>query len=224
MLGTGKGHTQPASTAKYRRWRVGGHLAHISSLSGDLAWDDLCFLCDCCADELQASPLSPRCAQGDSVRASFQRLRVTCATWRFGSPATRRKGFNGVSVQAKRALASRGFVVSVTSGSRWRRQSTRSLIRVVSEPRSRRSAGLPKAFWSFFALGPGVCVMARCQQSGFLEGTCSFVLHSSVTIVGGSALLTAWPADTSALSLHTVMSPATLLFQDESCEEEGTCT
>lgn len=54
--------------------------------------------------------------------------------------------------------------LSVTGGSRWCRQCMRSLIRVVSEPRSFRSAGLPETFWSFLAPGHDVCVMARCPQ------------------------------------------------------------
>jgi hypothetical protein len=72
--------------------------------------------------------------------------------------------------------------LSVTGGSRWCRWYMRLLNRVVSEPRSFRSAGLPKTFWSFLALGHDVCVMARCPHKASW-GMSLCVLHGQPCVL-----------------------------------------
>lgn len=109
-------------------------------------------------------------------------------------------------------------------GSRWFRQSVRSLITVGSEPRSFRRAGLPKTFWSFLAPGPGVCV-CHGQVSAVrpLGGGVSDCPSQPCDLHRGLCTVTAWPTKVSSLSFHTVTSPRPL-FQDGSCENKGAHT
>lgn len=101
--------------------------------------------------------------------------------------------------------------MSVTGGSRWCRRSMRSLIKVVSEPRSFMSTGLPKTFWSFLAPGPEVCV-CRGQVSAVRPpgGGVSVCPSQCRDLHRRFCLLAAWPTDTSASFLPTV-TPQNLL-------------
>ena len=131
------------------------------------------------------------------------RPHVTYAVCRSGLSRKAPAGqvFNGVSVvQANNALVTAVLVLSVTSGSRWDRQSVRSLIRVVSEPRSFGSTGLPKTFWSFAAPGTGVCV-CRGQVSAVRPpgGGISVRPSQPCDLHRHLCSVAAWPSERSAL-------------------------
>lgn len=104
-----------------------------------------------------------------------------------------------------------GLVVSVISGSRWCRQSMRSLFRVVSEPRSFGSPGLPKTFWSFLAAGTGVCVchgqVSAVKPPG---GGASVCPSQPCDLHRWLCLVTAWLTEMPALFFHAATSPARL--------------
>lgn len=169
-----------------------------------------CFSCDRCTDELQTSPLSARSryapqavwSQEDSVRVSRGSRRpvqtayhiLPCIDLALLNSAE--KVFIAFQFWGKTwsGILRFGSVLPVMSGSRWCRPSMRSLIKVVSEPWSFRSTGLPKTFWSFLAPGPGVCVchgqVSAVRPPG---GRVSVCPSQPCDLHGCPYLITAWP-------------------------------